>query len=223
MRGLGDEGILALSAPSSPLGMCVRSYMGVETLGFAYCDHRSELRNLLELIADKYYVAYRGLAQMAGDAAINYDDTTTHAISPAMFRELEVPFLNETADILHAHGKFLIHHACGHVLALLDDLRGTRVDVLDGPYAPPAGDTPVARARERLGMDFVITPPTDDLSVQSNDPEVTRSYVRSMFQQAGALRNLIICVVPPPGVPVSHLWLAVDEAKKWSRELPSSP
>ena len=219
---LGDRGILALSAPSSPLGMCVRAYMGVETLGFAYYDHPNEFRDLLELIADKYYEAYRGIAQTSGDAAINYDDTTTFAISPTMFRELEVPYLNKTADIMHAQDKFLIHHACGHVLALLDDLRGTRVDVLDGPYAPPAGDTTVAQAREKLGFDIVISPPTDDLTVQIGDPEAIREYVRSMFQQAESPRNLIVDVVPQPGAPVANLWLAIDEAKKWSRQFPGA-
>jgi len=220
MDNLGDRGILAVSAPDSPLMACAQRYMGVEALGFAYHDYPHKLRDLLALLANKHLEAYRGIAQTVGDAAINYDNTTTFAISPAMFRELSVPYLNQTADIMHAQGKFLIHHACGHVLALLKDLSGTRADVLDGPYAPPAGDSPVDQARERLGPDMVMTLPTDDLTIQSGDPVAIRRYIRRMFEQAGSHRNLIICVVPPPAIPVGNLWLAIDEAKKWSHQLP---
>jgi len=219
-QDIGERGIVVATAPSSPLGICVRSYMGVEHLGIAFHEHPHELRDLLERIGDKYLEAYRGIALTAADATINYDDTTTLAISPRMFRELEVPFLNKAADIMHARNKFFIHHACGHVLRILEDLRNTRIDVLDGPYAPPFGDTTVAQARQGLGDRIVITPPIDDETMQTNDPEAIRSYVRGMFEQAGGRRNLIICLVPTPAGPVGSLWVAVDEAKRLSHGIP---
>jgi hypothetical protein len=37
-------------------------------------------------------------------------------------------------------------------------------------------------------------------------------------EQAGSPRGFIVNVVPPPGVPAEHLWLAVDEAKCLARE-----
>ena len=220
-KELGELGVVVATAPSSPLGICVRSYTGVQHLGMAYHDHPRELRDLLERIADKYYEAYRGIALTAADATINYDDTTTLAISPRMFRDLEVPFLNKAADIMHAKGKFFIHHACGHVFHILEDIRSTHIDVLDGPYAPPLGDTTVAQARQGLGTNIVITPPIDDETMQSNDPDAIRGYVRGMFEQAGDRRNLIIDLVPTTAGPVASLWIAVDEAKRLSHRAPT--
>jgi hypothetical protein len=216
----GERGVVVAAAPSSPLGMCVRMYMGVEHLGLASYEHPHELRDLLEKIGAKYLEAYRGIALTVADATINYDDTTTRAISPRMFRELEVPFLNKAADVLHAKGKFFIHHACGHVLHLLEDMRGTNIDILDGPYAPPVGDTPMTEAKRGLGGNIVTTVPIDDETVQSNDPDAIRSYIRGMFADAGERRNLIICLVPPTAGPVGSLWVAVDEAKRLSHGAP---
>ncbi len=218
VEAVGDSGIVTLGAPSSPLGMCVRVYMGVESVALSYKDHPREFRDLLEVIGDNYLRCYRGLAALPGDATINYDDTTTHAISPAMFQDLEVPFLNKTADILHGAGKFCIHHACGHVSHVLEDFRLTRIDGFDGPAAPPVGDTTVARAREGLGRDIVIMPFTEEVAMKSNDPATVRGAVRAMFEQAGSPRNFIVNLAAPPGAPGESLWLAVDEAKRLSRD-----
>jgi hypothetical protein len=217
MQSVGDTGIVTLGAPSTPLGMCIRMYLGVEATAIAYKEHHSEFRDLLAVMGDNYLRCYRGLAELDGDGTINYDDTTTMAISPQMFRELEIPFLNQTADILHEAGKLCIHHACGHVAQLLEDFRGTRIDGFDGPAAPPVGNTTVARAREGLGPDVVIMPFTEEFAMKSNDPATVRGAIRTMFEEAGSPTNFIVNVASPPGVPVESLWLAIDEAKRLSR------
>jgi hypothetical protein len=217
VRDIGDQGLVTVGAPSSPLGMLVRCYMGVERLAYAYADHPVELRDLVEAMADKFYECYRAIARSAADAVINYDDTSTLAISPKMFRELELDFLNKTADIMHESGKFLIHHACGHVFSLLSDFRSTRIDAFDGPSPPPQGDTTVRQAREGLGPDIVIMPFTQEDAIKSGDPIVIRGMIRKMFEDAGGRRNFIVDIVPPPGIPVENLWVAVDEAKRLSQ------
>ncbi|NLE43814.1 MAG: hypothetical protein GX620_03750 [Chloroflexi bacterium] len=217
VAALGDGGIVTISAPSSPLGMCVRVYMGIETVSYAYHDHRRAFCELLEAIGDNYLRCYRGIAEMPSDGTINYDDTTTYAISPRMFRELEAPFLDQTADTLHARGKLCIHHACGHVAQLLSEFRRTRIDGFDGPAAPPVGNTTVAAARAGLGDGIVIMPFTEENALKSGDPDVARRSIRTMFEQAGSPRDFVVDIVPPPAAPVEYLWPAVDEAKRLSR------
>jgi uroporphyrinogen-III decarboxylase len=168
-------------------------------------------------MSDNYLRCYRGLAEMPGDGTINYDDTTTMAISPQMFRELEVPFLNQTADILHAADKLCIHHACGHVEQLLEDFQQTRIDGFDGPAAPPVGNTTVARAREGLGPGIAIMPFAEEYAMKSNDPATVRGAIRTMFEEAGSPEGFAVNLGAPPGCPVESLWLAVDEAKRLSR------
>lgn len=213
---VGDDGIVTAGAPSSPLGMCVRLYTGVAHLAYAWHDQRSQLVGLLEVIADNYLRCCRGLAQTAADGVISYDDTTTLAISPAMFRELEAPYINRAADIMHAAGKLYIHHACGHVAGLLKDLRSTHIDALDGPAAPPVGNTTVAMASEGLGDAITIMPFSEEYAVKSADPAVCRAYIRSMFDQAVSRRNLVIDIVSPPAAPIEALRVAAEEAKRCS-------
>jgi hypothetical protein len=211
---VGEDGIVTAGAPSSPLGMCVRLYTGVAHLAYAWSDHRSQLHDLLEVIAENYLRACRGLAKTQADGVISYDDTTTLAISPSMFRELEAPYINRAADILHAAGKLYIHHACGHVAGLLKDFRSTRIDALDGPAAPPVGNTTVAMASEGLGDGITIMPFSEEYAVKNSDPAVTRAYIRSMFEQAVSRRNLVIDIVSPPAAPIETLQIAADEARR---------
>jgi hypothetical protein len=196
--------------------MSVRTYMGVETLAIAYKDSPSALRELLETIAESYYRCYEGIAAMPGDGTINYDDTTTYAISPSMFQELEMPFLNRSADILHGAGKLYVHHACGHVLELLHDFSHTRIDGFDGLAAPPIGNTTVSEARSGLGDGIVIMPFTEEYAMKSNEPATVRGYIRRMFEEAGSPNGFIVNICAPPAGPVESLWLAVDEAKQLS-------
>ncbi len=215
---VGESGIVTVGAPASPLGMCVRVYVGTETLGYLFMDHPRELRETLDVMGESYLRCYRGLAQLPADGTINYDDTTTHAISPRMFRELEVPFLKASAEVLHQNGKLCIHHACGHVRHLLPDFRGTGIDGFDGPAAPPVGDTTVGEARSGLGEGIVIMPFTEEYAMKSGDPATVRGYVRAMFEQAESPLDFVVDIVAPPGGPLESLWLAVDEAKRLSRE-----
>ncbi len=215
---VGDSGVITLGAPSTPVGMCVRLYTGVETLALAYKQHPAELRRMLEAMADSYARCYAALATTAADGVINYDDTTTNAISPAMFRELELPFLRRSADIMHARGKLLIHHACGHVLDLLPDFGESGLDAFDGPAAPPVANTTVGQARQRLGdAPITIMPFTEEYAMRSHNPRRVRDAIRTMFTEAARPTDFVVNLVAPPGGAIESLWLAIDEAKRLSR------
>jgi len=216
MKLIGDDGVLTLCAPASPLGMCVRVYSGVEHLALAYADQRADLVRLLDAMGESYYRLLRSLADTMADAVISYDDTTTQAISPAMFRELELPYMKRAADILHDGGKAYIHHACGHVRGLLADFRGAPIDGFDGPAGPPVGNTTAAQARQGFGDGIFSMPFVEEYALRSGEPETIRNAVRSMFEPAGSRRNFIVDVVAPPALAVENLWVAVDEAKRLS-------
>ena len=108
---IGDDGITLVWCPSTPLGMCVRYYMGVETLAYCYHDCRSELERVLEIVGASFLEKQCLLASQAADGTLSGDDTTTRAISPAMFRDLEVPYINRAAAINHARNKLYVHHS----------------------------------------------------------------------------------------------------------------
>jgi hypothetical protein len=216
VKEVGEAGIVTVGGPSSMLGMNVRVFMGVEHLGYAYYDHPRELGRVFEAMGDNYCRCYDGIAHSAADGTINYDDTTTLAISPRMFREVEAPWLDRCSDIMHAQGKVYINHACGHVRGLLEDFRHTHIDGFDGPSAPPVGNTTVAEALAGFGPDIVVMAFTEEYAMRSPDPEVVRGYIRSMFEQARGASNFIVDIVSPPALSVGNLWLAVDEAKRLS-------
>jgi len=137
---IGDDGITLVWCPSTPLGMCVRYYMGLQTLAYCYHDCRNELEDLLEIIGASFLKKQRLLAAQPADGTLSGDDTTTRAISPATFRDLEVPYINRAAALNHAQNKLYAHHSSGHIHGFLDDYARTDMDAVDLLTVKPLGD-----------------------------------------------------------------------------------
>ena len=58
-------------------------------------------------------------AQSDIDVVVGVDDTSTTAISPAMFEACNLALTDERAEAAHAAGKLYFHHSCGHIRDLL--------------------------------------------------------------------------------------------------------
>jgi len=215
---IGDDGITILWAPSSPLGMCVRYYTGVETLAYAYFDCRRALEELLEIIGESFLKKQRLLAELGADGTINGDDTTTRAISPAMFRDLEMSYLNRAAAINHAQKKLYVHHSCGHIDGLLDLYAKTGMDAVDILTVKPLGDCTIKDAKRRLGKQIVMIPGFETLTMDRGSFEEIRSMVRQFFEDAKPGDNFMPVLYPQPYTStLERLQVVVDEARKCQR------
>lgn len=217
---IGDDGITLVWCPSTPLGMCVRYYMGVETLAYCYHDCRNELEELLEIIGESFLKKQRLLAAQAADGTISGDDTTTRAISPAMFRDLEVPYINRAAAINHGQDKLYVHHSCGHIRGFLDDYARTDMDAVDLLTVNPLGDCTIEDAKRRLGKRIAMMPGFETLTIDQGSYEEIRSMVGKFFEDAAPGDNFIPVLYPQPNTStVERLQVVVDEARKWQRRV----
>lgn len=213
---IGDGGITTLAAPSSPLGMCVRYYMSIETLAMAYHTAKYELRELLEAIGENFLRKLRLLASLNADGVISFDDTTTRAISPTMFAELEIPYINNAAAIVHGRNKIYIHHSCGHIHHLLDLYRQTDMDAVDLLTVKPLGDCTIADAKQRLSPDIVMMPGFETHTMDHGTPDEIRAMVRQFYLDARPGDNFIPVLYPQPNTStVERLEIVVEEANKW--------
>ena len=85
------------------------------------------------------------------------DDTSTTAISPAMFEEFCLGYTDRIADAVHEYGVFYAHHSCVHIRNLLDLYRQTRMDAVDALYLKAVGDVNmIAEARALLGPKIMV-------------------------------------------------------------------
>lgn len=122
--------------------------MGVEALAYAYVNHLSELRHLLVVMGDSYLHQLRLMAGLNADGIISVDDTSTTTISPNMFRDPEMSYINHAAAVTHAGGKLYVHHSCGHIRNLLDYYAKTDTDAVDSLCIFPTGNVSIAGTKK---------------------------------------------------------------------------
>ncbi|MBI2941846.1 MAG: hypothetical protein HYY04_15555 [Chloroflexi bacterium] len=213
---VGDDGVVTVSVPASPLSNLARRLMGSEVLAYLSTDYPREFADLVDAMDTRYLEACEVVADSDIDGTNNYDDTSTRILSKKLFAEVEVPYLRRCAEALRARGKFYIHHSCGHMRAFLDDFARAGVDGWDALTAPPDGDVTVAEARRVLGPEIVLMPIVPQTILDMGSLDELRTFVREMYRQAAPGHNFVLWAVPSAGVHIDRFRVLVDEAREWS-------
>jgi len=134
---IGGDGLVLGSMDGTPLGMMYRVYSGVATLAYLWADAPDALRDCFAVMEAKYLERLRIGVQSDIDVVVGVDDTSTTAISPAMFEACNLELTDARADAAHAAGKLYFHHSCGHIRDLLPLYRQTRMDAVHAFSIPP--------------------------------------------------------------------------------------
>lgn len=196
---VGDDGLVRCYMPSTPLGMMVRAYSGVETLAYLWADHRDELHRLFAVMEEKYRQKYRLYASLGYDLLYCTDDTSTTTISPAMFEEFCMGYTDRMADAVHEYGVFYVHHSCGWIHNLLDLYRQTRMDAVDALCLKPIGDiNSLAVARARLGPKIAILAPLVQICGSMNDRAAVAESIAQMFRDVAPGDNITFGIGSEP-------------------------
>lgn len=95
---IGDQGLIRCYMPGTPLGMMVRVYSGVENIAYLWADHRRVLHHLFKAMEESYLKQFRLHAALGYDILYGTDDTSTTAISPAMFEEFCLGYTDRVVD-----------------------------------------------------------------------------------------------------------------------------
>ena len=148
---IGDGGMLMFFLPGTPMGMMYRAYSGVAALAYLWADARRELHDLFAVMEDYHRRQFQLAARLPADALVGMDDTSTTAISPAMFEEFNVAYTDRMSDLAHGAGKLYFHHSCGLIRDLLGLYRRTAMDAVHAFTIPPIGDVTIADGRRLLG------------------------------------------------------------------------
>jgi hypothetical protein len=97
-------------------------------------------------LRDRYAAHLAGVAAAAIERAgaeavfLNSGYTQLPVMSPAMYREWDLPVLRSVCAAAHTRGASVHLHNHGPILPILADIVGAGIDVVCGLFAPPAGD-----------------------------------------------------------------------------------
>jgi len=216
---IGDEGMIRCYMPGTPLGMMVRVYAGVQTTAFLWADARRELHELFRTMEENYVRFFRLAASLDYDILYGTDDTSTTAISPAMFEEFCLGYTDRIADTVHAQGKLYAHHSCGHIRDLLDLYRQTKMDAVDAVCIKPLGNVTIAETKAKLGPKITILATVVQLFGNMDERAAVAESIARMFEEAAPGDNIIFGIGADPEKDMAETKFVADECLK-HRKLP---
>ncbi len=201
---VGEDGLsVPLISPflKTPFQALLEHYVGTEQLIFDLADYPEEVEETLTVMSGKALEAVRISIDSPAQAFISWEDTSTTNISPALFGRYIAPELNRWGAEIHQAGKLLLHHACGHLRALLPMLAKECVDAIESISPPPTGNVELWEARKALGAEMGLIGGIEPVNFVTLDLSQLRAYVQNLIDQMGSQRYILAnsdsC---PPGV-----------------------
>jgi len=154
---LGESGIYAETVAPSPVQQLIELEMGLCRFYYLLEDHRREMEELLEIMHARRLEEYEILARRSqAEVIIPVENTSSSLTSPAIYARYSLPQIRDYVRVIHRHGKLAVLHMCGHLKALLEEIRRTELDGINGLTPPPVGDTRYEDVLDAFGEDFLI-------------------------------------------------------------------
>ena len=207
---IGNDGILLGAMPGTPLGMMYRIYSGVETLSYLWADARESLTDLFAVMEKNYLRQMRLAAGTGIDALAGVDDTSTTAISPAMFEACNMELTDRRVQTAHEFGMLYFHHSCGHIRNLLSLYRRTEMDAVYAFTIPPIGNVTIGEGRRLLGDRITIIAGIVQLAGPMDNPEKVRADIKQMLREAAPGDHFILGVTAYPNRTIEQTRFVIE-------------
>ena len=139
----GDDGLIVPlfdGFGKTPFQALVEHWCGTCDLTYAIYDFPEVVEECLAEMEIKSIQAAELAVKTEAEAFIFWEDSSTTNISPAFFSKYTVPTIRKWGKIMHDNGKYLLHHACGHIRDLLPIMNQTPVDMIESISPPPTGN-----------------------------------------------------------------------------------
>ncbi len=127
------------------------------------------------------------------------ENTSTTLISPALFKQYCMPHLREYGEMILGHDIIPVHHMCGTLNALLEDIDKLPAPVNEAFTTPPVGDCTLAEGRTRMPSKALIGGTNATLLTQSLE-KIEQTLVDDLARCPDKRKIFLTSagVLPPP-------------------------
>lgn len=210
-RELGDDGIATASIMNTPLMYLIEMVWGLESTYYLLQDHREEVEDILEKLHHSLKQIVKLHADSPAQVIIEYENTSSTLLSPAIFRRYYLPYHNEYSEILEEAGKIFLIHMCGRLRAFVDDFRSARFTGIADISPHPTGDLPLDDAAALL-QGKVVLGGIDATTFVNTDAGFVRAEVSSLIERVKSFSGVLLgsADATPRGTLVENFWLIRD-------------
>jgi hypothetical protein len=143
--------MITAGVTETPLPELMTKLIGTEDFVYMHDEDPARIRRAMDTMQALHRRRIAAAAQCPGEVFVCYENTNTVSFGVRWIEEYEIPCLNESADLMHAAGKKLLVHMCGHIRHVVDQIAGARFDGIIDVASPPTGDCDIPAAVRRLG------------------------------------------------------------------------
>lgn len=206
-KRLGEHGLAVPSAPMTPIQQLLQSLIGLEKTIYMLYDYPQEMKEILGLLHERNREVYRILMDYPSPLFIAYEDTSTTVMSPKLYEEWSMPFINEYADLAHEAGKLYITHMCGQLYGLTSLLKNGDMDGIDSLCPPTTGNLEAYQARSLLGEEKILIGGIDPPALFKMTPEETEDYALRILKEMAPGKRFILSTgdATPHGTPWENM------------------
>lgn len=155
-KRVGDGGLVVPvfgAFDKTPFQALVEHWCGTVDLTYALYDFPEVVEECLAAMEAAAVQAAEISVKTEAEAFLFWEDSSTTNISPAFFEKYTAPTIQKWGAIMHENGKYLLHHACGHLRDLLPLMNQTPVDMIESISPPPTGNIDLDEAFTLLDSD----------------------------------------------------------------------
>ncbi|HPU85474.1 MAG TPA: uroporphyrinogen decarboxylase family protein [Candidatus Latescibacteria bacterium] len=198
---IGECGVVTRFWGPSTIPRLLEQDMGTQHFYYLLADHPDDMRTLIRTIHGRELEAFRLLAEGPWESVTLVENTSTYYISPAVYREFNMPHQRDFVETVKAAGKTALLHMCGHVRRILDLIGQTGCDGIHALTPPPTGDTPWEDALDVLGEDTIIFGALDPTVFVAGDAEEIAPSLDRLVTSRLRGANFVLCPFAD-GIPV---------------------
>lgn len=159
----------------------VEHWLGTEELAYALMDYPEAIGSCLEVMALRDRETVEVSLDSQAEGFIFYEDSSTTNLSPETFARYALPQINEWGKMIHAAGKLLVHHACGHLRDLLPLMAESEVDAIESISPPPTGNIEIRDALARLPEHIALIGGIEPTVLLNSSLEEFEPYVLNLL------------------------------------------
>lgn len=221
-KNVGEDGLLIpVIAPDMKTGFesLLEFWAGVETVNYALFDYPDLVEETLYYFKRNSERNVEISLRSSAEAFIFWEDTSTTMLNPEQFRKYVLPEIENWGRLIHSENKLLIHHACGLISHLFDDMCKSCVDIIESVTPKPTGDITMGEVFKTLPANKGVIGGIDPLFFLRSEFSELDQYAERLLEKAKGKRFILAnsdsC---PPGVSEGKFRLLSDLVCRSRRE-----
>ena len=213
---VGEDGITPSNLNATGLYKFIED-AGVENFTYLLADYPDEVEAALEA----HHEANKRLCAVAAKSPaqlfIIHENTSTRLMSPKWYRKYAAPHFDEVADIMHASGKMVFGHMCGHLQGLLKELAMQRLDGYESICPPTSGNLWAHDALQALPAKIVMGG-LEPAALERMTVSETLSYTTTVLEQCAPYQDRFVLATGDAtacGTPLANLLAISELVRNW--------